>query len=89
MQVEIKVKKGSIKRLKLSDEEYFSDLYRNFISNSRLKLLEADNYGSYDMFKKGRSNFDSSTALDVGTAVHRMFLESKDFQIYDHSHSIK
>ena len=34
----------SVFREKISDEEYFPEKYRNYISNSRLKLINPDQH---------------------------------------------
>ena len=44
---------SSIKRLEISDEEYFSDKYKNYISNSRLRYMNSEQDGCPSMYKNG------------------------------------
>lgn len=68
----------SVFREKISDEEYFSEKYRNYISNSRLKLINPKQDGSPTKYKNG---FDSgsSQSLIIGSAVHQLFLQPESF----------
>ena len=43
----------TIKLLDISDEEYFGSNYRDYISNSRLKLINPDQGGSPELYKQG------------------------------------
>ena len=43
----------TIKLLDISDEEYFGSGYAEYISNSRLKLINPDQGGSPQLYKQG------------------------------------
>ena len=65
---------------KISDSEYFSDHYKNYISNSRLSLINPTQGGSREKFFKGFQPIYSSS-LDLGSTVHQMCLQSEYFTI--------
>ena len=49
-EVKIYPLKDTVKRLKISDEEYFSKKYSGYISNSRLKYINPEEGGSIELF---------------------------------------
>jgi len=61
----------------VSDEDYFGDKYREYISNSNLKHLNPDEGGSAYNFNNRKSN--QSNSLELGSAVHRAVLEGDKF----------
>jgi hypothetical protein len=64
----------------ISDEVYFSKAYGNYISNSRLKLINPDEGGSPSKFFAGLNNNKIySDALIFGSAVHELTLQPNDF----------
>ncbi len=67
---------------KISDEEYFSKKYNNYISNSRMGLINPVQEGSPEKFFQGFKPIYSSS-LDIGTAVHSMCLQKELFNIID------
>lgn len=67
---------------KISDEEYFSVKYSNYISNSRLGLLNPQQGGSPEQFFSGFKPIYSSS-LSIGSAVHGMCLQPEAFNIVD------
>lgn len=67
---------------KISDEVYFSEKYSNYISNSRLGLINPDQDGSPEKFFAGFKPIYSSS-LDIGTAVHSLCLQRELFNIVD------
>lgn len=66
---------------KITDEVYFTDpVYRNYISNSRLGLLNPKQDGSPEKFFSGfKSSFNPSFAL--GSAVHEQVLQPHLFKL--------
>lgn len=71
----------TIKHAKISDEEYFSNKYKQCISNSRLKLIDIEEGGSPEKYKNGlKSSFNSSFLL--GTAVHALTLQPESFTLH-------
>jgi len=77
---QIKIKPESIQLIRLSDEQYFSDKYSDYISNSKLGLINPAQDGSIEKFNIGFINtYTDSFAL--GTAVHCSLLQPNDFFI--------
>ena len=64
--------------LDISDEEYFGEKYREYISNSRLKLIDPEEGGSPELFKAGLSPAFSD-AFYYGSAIHCLTLQPDDF----------
>ena len=72
----------SVYRSKISDAEYFSSSYSNYISNSRLKYINPDQGGSPSLYNKGIEN-KSTNSLELGTAIHELFLQPESFKLGD------
>ena len=70
----------TIKLIKLTDEEYFSPQYREYISNSKLGLADPECDGSKEKFFDG---FDSeySASFEMGSAIHAMILQPDEYHI--------
>lgn len=80
----VEIIKDSIKRLVISDEEYFSDVYKDYISNSRLKLINPKEGGSPELYLKGlTSGYNSS--LEFGSAVHSIILQPESYFICNYT----
>ena len=71
---------NSVKRLKISDDEYFSKKYRNYISNSRLKYINPDQEGCPSLYKDGIKQ-ETTRSLALGSAIHECFLQSEEFSL--------
>lgn len=67
--------------LDISDEVYFSKKYGNYISNSRLKLMNPDQGGSPELYKRGLDEGGMTESLLRGSAVHCIVLQPNDFVI--------
>lgn len=67
---------------KISDSDYFSKTYSNYISNSRLGLINPNQGGSPEKFFEGFKPIYSAS-LDIGTAVHSLCLQKELFNIVD------
>lgn len=68
----------------ISDAEYFSNAYSDYISNSRLKLINPDEKGSPNKFFEGLNNNKIySDALIFGSAVHELTLQPESFFLTD------
>lgn len=65
---------------KISDEEYFSKKYSNYISNSRLGLIDPNRDGNFEKFLAGFKP-TYSASFDLGTGVHCMSLQGDLFTI--------
>lgn len=65
---------------KISDEEYFSKKYSNYISNSRLSLINPSQEGSFDKFIQGFKP-TYSAAFDLGSGVHQISLQGDLFEV--------
>lgn len=70
----------TIKLLDISDEEYFGSNYRDYISNSRLKLINPDQGGSPELYKQGLGQ-SVSDSLYFGSAVHELVLQPEEFEL--------
>ena len=70
---------SSIKRVDMSDEEYFSKTYRDYVSNSRLKNINPVEGGSPSLYKNP-PHF-STQSLMVGSAVHERLLQPESFEL--------
>lgn len=72
----------TIQLLDISDEEYFGNGYTDYISNSRLKLINPDEGGNPEIYKEGlRIHNKYSDSLYFGSAVHQMILQPEEFHI--------
>lgn len=81
--INLTIDPNSIKRDKISDAEYFSEKYSDYISNSRLKLINPSQDGNPLKYKNGFSN-DASRSLILGTAIHQLYLEREEFYLVPH-----
>ena len=70
----------SVCRKKISDEVYFSSEFADYISNSRLKLINPDQNGSPSKYKAGFTG-ETTTSLNLGSAVHELFLQPESFTL--------
>lgn len=73
----------SLKMEKIPDEIYFSDLYGNYISNSRLTLLKRTPKNPDKFFTGLQINYEYSDSLNRGSAVHECVLQPEYFFIVD------
>ena len=70
----------SIEYKDITDDEYFSDTYKDYISNSRLSLINPEQGGSPEKYLNGLKN-SVSDSLYFGSAVHEMILQPESFYI--------
>lgn len=63
----------------ISDEAYFSSKYSDYISNSKLALINPDQGGNVEKFKAGFNA--SSDSLILGSAIHELVLQSNEFEL--------
>lgn len=77
---EIKIIPESIQLIKITDEDYFSKNYKEYISNSKLSLINPDEGGSLEKYKKGYSG-TYSESFELGSAVHGIVLQPEDYSI--------
>lgn len=61
----------------ISDETYFSNEYCQYISNSRLSLINPEQDGSEEKYLENAHKFSSS--LSLGSAVHCQILQPNEF----------
>lgn len=59
----------------LSDEDYFGEKYKDYVSNSLLTLLNPEQEGSPLKFLSGFKEKKSKGSLELGSAVHQLILE--------------
>ena len=70
----------SVRREKINDEVYFSSEYSDYISNSRLKLINPDQDGSPSKYKNGFTD-ETTTSLSIGSVVHELLLQPDKFEL--------
>lgn len=78
----IKVITDSIQRVQMDDATYFSEAYKDYVSNSKLGLLNPTQGGSPQKFFNGFKN-NGSTSFALGSAVHQLTLEPNDYVLSD------
>lgn len=78
--MKIKPLLDTLKLEKISDETYFSKKYSNYISNSRLGLINPKQGGNPEKFFAGFKPIYSGS-LDLGSTVHEISLQSELFKI--------
>lgn len=72
----------TIQLIEMSDEEYFSEKWAGYISNSTLALINPDQDGSPQIYKEGLSKHPKySDSLVFGSAVHELVLQPKKFAV--------
>ena len=70
----------SLQVLDIPDSEYFGEKYRDYISNSKLRLINPDEGGSPELWKQGLQPSYSDAFL-LGSAVHGSILQPDDYII--------
>lgn len=70
----------SIQLVRLTDEQYFSKIYGEYISNSKLGLIDPDEGGSLEKYLTGFQN-SYSESFELGSAVHAVVLQADDYKI--------
>lgn len=69
----------SARRLKISDEVYFSDKYSDYISNSRLGYINPSQDGSPMKYK--HPVHQSTQSLMLGSSIHELILQPEEFSL--------
>lgn len=78
--VKITTLPDTIQLIEMDDEEYFSDKWAEWISNSKLALINPDQDGSPEMYKEGLGKHQKySDSLVFGSAVHELVLQPESF----------
>ena len=72
----------SLRLENISDEIYFSKRFSNYISNSRLGLINPKQGGTPEQFFEGKFNAFSDSLI-VGSAVHELILQPESFFMVD------
>jgi hypothetical protein len=67
----------------ISDDEYFSERYKDRLSNSRIGLLKTK--GAKAFFEGLKSEYNSS--FELGTWLHELFLQPESFVLVDDVHN--
>ena len=71
----------TLQLLKITDEVYFSSEYKDYISNSRLGLLNPKQDGSPEKFFTGFVSDGYISCFELGSAVHELYLQSDYFTL--------
>jgi hypothetical protein len=78
--VKITTLPDTIQLIEMNDEEYFSDKWAEWISNSKLALINPDQDGSPEVYREGLSKHQKySDSLVFGSAVHELVLQPESF----------
>lgn len=78
--VKITTLPDTIQLIEMDDEEYFSDKWAEWISNSKLALINPDQDGSPEIYKEGLGKHQKySDSLVFGSAVHELVLQPESF----------
>lgn len=72
----------SIQIIKMTDEEYFSAKYKDYISNSKLSLINPDQNGSPELYKEGITS-KYSDSFELGSVIHAMLLQCDSYRVND------
>lgn len=74
----------TIELIEMDDEEYFSDKWSDWISNSKLALINPDQDGSPEIYLEGlKEHKKYSDSLVFGSAVHELVLQPESFILVD------
>lgn len=71
---------SSLTVLDIDDNEYFGPKYKDYISNSRLSLINPLQGGSPSKYKNGLGN-SYSDSLYFGGCVHQLILQPEEFEL--------
>lgn len=71
----------TLELLKIDDSVYFSAQYKQYISNSRLGLLNPRQDGSPEKFFEGGFGGFGNASLQIGSAVHSQVLQPDLFEL--------
>lgn len=77
---EITIVPGSIQLIKMTDAEYFSAEYKDYISNSKLGTINPDEGGSPEKYEAGTKSAYSES-FELGSAIHAMVLQPDYYHI--------
>jgi hypothetical protein len=77
---EITIVPGSIQLIKMTDAEYFSAKYKDYISNSKLGTINPDEGGSPEKYEAGTKSAYSES-FELGSAIHAMVLQPDFYHI--------
>ena len=79
--IKLTVLEDSIEFLDIDDSEYFSSKYADYISNSKLSLINPAQGGSIEKYETGFAGGSYSSALEFGSAVHELILQPESFYL--------
>ncbi len=77
---QIEIIPESIRLVKMTDKEYFGEGERDYISNSKLGLINPDEGGSLEKYLAGYSG-EYSESFELGSAVHAIVLQPDEYNI--------
>lgn len=81
-QIKITPLLDTLRLQKIDDETYFSAKYSDYVSNSRLGLINPEQEGSFQKFLDGfAGNKIYSTSLTLGSQVHQCVLQPEYFEL--------
>lgn len=68
---------------KIDDATYFSSVYKQYISNSRLGLINPRQNGTVEKFFEGFKQGGFNQSFSLGSAVHELILQPEYFELAD------
>ncbi len=80
MKVYLEVIPESIQLIKMDDSTYFSKEYSDYISNSKLGLIDPETGGSPEKYREGFKG-GYSESFELGGAIHSMLLQPNEYCI--------
>ena len=84
MEIKLEPLLDTLKLVDIDDSVYFGAKYSNYVSNSKMKLINPDEGGSYDKYKAGFGPAYSQSLL-LGTCVHYAMLSPEEADIIESS----
>lgn len=80
MEVTLRPLIETLKLEDITDSVYFGSKYKDYISNSRMKLINEDEGGSPELYEKGFGN-NATDSLLLGSAFHSHYLSQNEFDV--------
>lgn len=77
---QIEIIPESIQLIRMTDEEYFSDKYKDYTSNSKLGLLNPTQGGSIEKYNEGYVSAYSES-FELGSVVHMLILQPGEYVV--------
>lgn len=80
-EIHLEILKNTARIDRISDNVYFSE-YKDYVSNSRLSLINPEENGSPELYDNG-FNEEFKSYYSIGTAIHSLVLQPDDYVLSD------